>query len=158
MNQCKCISPSVSFKKEGILKTLMSLLCKSGVSPYGGGPSHSPTQVPGYQSVVLRGGPHPLAPSPFPHPESQAAAALTFVCGSGSHLRIGAEAILLVATSYGLPPTAVAAAIRIVATGGICMRFLASRFLEVHKASLMAARVSQSFENSFAVFFLRLTP
>lgn len=86
----------------------MSLLYKSGVSPYGGGPSYSPTQSPGDQSVALRGGPHPFAPSHFPHPEGQAAAALTFVCGSGSHLRIGAEAILLVATSYGLPPTATA--------------------------------------------------
>lgn len=145
------------------LKSLLSLLCTSGVSPFGGDPSYSPTQAPGDQSVVLRGGPHPLAPSHLPHPESQAAAALTFVCGSGSHLRMGAEAILLVATSYGLPPTAtasrtVAAAIRIVATGGICMRFLASRFLEVQMASLMAAKVSQRFENSFAVFFLRLTP
>lgn len=63
----------------------------------------------------------------------------------------------------GLPSVAtavwtVAEGIWIVAMGGICMRFPASRFLEVQTASFMATRVSQSLENSFVVLFLRLTP
>ena len=74
-------------------------------------------------------------------------------CGSDSLVRMGTEAILLCGRVLGLPPAApatwaIAAAFRITATGGICMCFLTSRFLEAHMASFMAARVSHCLGKS----------
>lgn len=86
------------------------------------------------------------------------------VCGTDSSVRMGTEAILLCGCFLGLPLAAqisliVAAPIRRAATGGICMCFLTSKFLEVQMASLMAARVSHCFSKSFLCAFVPwLTP
>ena len=85
------------------------------------------------------------------------------VCCSGSFLRMGTEAILLCGCVLGPPPAAsarwsVAEAIRITATGGICLCFLTSKFREVQMASLMAVRASHCLAKSAFVFVCEPTP
>lgn len=131
------------------------LLCRSVVSPYQRGTHSAPPNRFGLSGSCPGAQRRPSPCSSFPptSPGGSGRRCLELsLCGSGSSVRMGTEAILLCGCVLGPPPAAlavwtVAAAIRITATGGICMCFLASKFLEVHMASLMAARVSHCLAN-----------